>query len=324
MRIAFFGTSEFAAIILQELLSAQKGQNLEVACVYTAPDAVRGRGKKLEPSPVKERALNVHIACKAPTNLKDEAFIDELSAMNLDAICVASYGRILPKQVLEVVPGLCLNVHASLLPKWRGAAPIERAILLGDKKTGVCIMQMEEGLDTGAVCARGEVLIDIKNADELTEELALLGSKLLLESLERMQDGTLTWTPQETEGVLYAEKLGKSELFLQEDDLPETALRKIRAANKAHKCQIELDGVRTSIEKAHLLDADNALLQETAADILPGHVVYKAKQLLLGLKNDVIVVDELRPSGKKTLLAHEFANGKQGIKDKGILWQHVQ
>ena len=184
MRVVFMGTPEFAATILEDL-----SQQHEVAAVYTRPDAVRGRGRKLEPSPVKRTAERLGLPVLEPRTLRDEAVQAELASFEPDVICVAAYGAILPKAVLDLPPFGCLNVHASLLPRWRGAAPVERAILAGDAVAGVCIMRMEEGLDTGAYCVCRTARIDGKTAPELTDELANLGSHALLTALVHVQSG---------------------------------------------------------------------------------------------------------------------------------------
>ncbi len=165
MRVVFMGTPAFAATILDDL-----AEQHDVAAVYTRPDAVRGRGKRLEPSPVKAAAERRGLRVLTPRTLRDEAAQRELASFAPDVICVAAYGAILPKEVLDIPRFGCLNVHASLLPRWRGAAPIERAILAGDEEAGVCIMRMEEGLDTGAYCVCRTARIDGKTAPELTDE----------------------------------------------------------------------------------------------------------------------------------------------------------
>ena len=167
MRVVFMGTPDFAASILIEL----KEQH-DVVAVYTRADAVRGRGKKLVPSPVKEVALGANIPVFEPRTLRDEAEVERLRALDPDVICVAAYGMILPQAVLDIPKHGCLNVHASLLPKYRGAAPIERAILNGDDEAGVCIMRMEAGLDTGDYCICRSCQIAGMNAERLTGELA--------------------------------------------------------------------------------------------------------------------------------------------------------
>ena len=192
MRVVFMGTPKFAAAILEDL-----AQQHEVVAVYTRPDAVRGRGKRLEPSAVKAAAERLGLSVRTPRTLRDEAVQRELAALAPDVVCVAAYGAILPKAVLDLPRHGCLNVHASLLPRWRGAAPIERAILAGDEETGVCVMRMEEGLDTGAYCVCRTTSVAGKSAADLTEELADLGSHALLTALVRVERGVDAWTEQD-------------------------------------------------------------------------------------------------------------------------------
>ena len=192
MRVVFMGTPAFAATILDDL-----AEQHDVAAVYTRPDAVRGRGKRLEPSPVKAAAERRGLRVLTPRTLRDEAAQRELASFAPDVICVAAYGAILPKEVLDIPRFGCLNVHASLLPRWRGAAPIERAILAGVEEAGVCIMRMEEGLDTGAYCVCRTAIVDGKSASELTDELADLGSHALLTALVHVERGAAEWTEQD-------------------------------------------------------------------------------------------------------------------------------
>ena len=192
MRVVFMGTPRFAAEILDELAEFH-----EIAAVYTRPDAVRGRGKALVPSPVKEVAERRGLPVRTPRTLRDAAVLSELAAFAPDVICVAAYGAILPKEVLDLPPFGCLNVHGSLLPRWRGAAPIERAILAGDEEIGVCIMAMEEGLDTGDYCVCRSLPAGSRTAAELTEELAALGASALLTALAQAEGGNLRWAAPE-------------------------------------------------------------------------------------------------------------------------------
>lgn len=178
MRIAFMGSPEFAADILEDI-----HENMEIVVVYTREDAVRSRGKQLLATPVKVLAQALGIEVRTPKTLRDEAEQDYLRSLGLDAIVVAAYGRILPKEVLDIPRFGCINVHASLLPRWRGAAPIERAILAGDEFAGVCIMRMEEGLDTGDFCVSRSIPIADMNAATLTSELASLGAVSLITRL---------------------------------------------------------------------------------------------------------------------------------------------
>ena len=208
------GTPRFAAEILDELAEFH-----EIAAVYTRPDAVRGRGKALVPSPVKEVAERRGLPVRTPRTLRDAAVLSELAAFAPDAICVAAYGAILPKEVLDLPPFGCLNVHGSLLPRWRGAAPIERAILAGDEEIGVCIMAMEEGLDTGDYCVCRSLPAGSRTAAELTEELAALGASALLTALAQAEGGNLRWVAQDEALVTYAEKIAKAALAAKPADV---------------------------------------------------------------------------------------------------------
>ena len=213
MRVVFMGTPDFAASILIEL----KEQH-DVVAVYTRADAVRGRGKKLVPSPVKEVALGANIPVFEPRTLRDEAEVERLRALDPDVICVAAYGMILPQAVLDIPKHGCLNVHASLLPKYRGAAPIERAILNGDDEAGVCIMRMEAGLDTGDYCICRSCQIAGMNAERLTGELADKGAYALLSALYDVEHGVQRWVKQAEEDATWAPKIEKGELNLNPAD----------------------------------------------------------------------------------------------------------
>lgn len=237
MRVVFMGTPRFAAEILDELAEFH-----EIAAVYTRPDAVRGRGKALVPSPVKEVAERRGLPVRTPRTLRDAAVLSELAAFAPDAICVAAYGAILPKEVLDLPPFGCLNVHGSLLPRWRGAAPIERAILAGDEEIGVCIMAMEEGLDTGDYCVCRSLPAGSRTAAELTEELAALGASALLTALAQAEGGNLRWVAQDEALVTYAEKIAKGELNLDPAESAVANDRRVRASGAAHPARAVVAG----------------------------------------------------------------------------------
>lgn len=205
MRLAFMGTPGFALVCLQALLAAGH----EIACVYSQPPRPAGRGKALRPSPVHAFAAEQTIEVRTPVSLKGADEQAAFAALGVDAAIVVAYGLLLPKAVLDAPRLGCFNIHASLLPRWRGAAPIQRAIMAGDDKTGVSIMRMEEGLDTGPVCGRAEVPITpLTTAGELHDELAAIGARLMVETLARPH---LDFTPQATEGITYARKIDKAE-----------------------------------------------------------------------------------------------------------------
>jgi methionyl-tRNA formyltransferase len=205
MRLAFMGTPEFAVPTLDALLAAGH----EVVAVYSQPPRPAGRGKGLRPSPVQQRAEAAGIDVRAPLSLRDAAEQEAFAALGLDAAVVAAYGLILPVPILEAPRYGCLNVHGSILPRWRGAAPVQRAILAGDGKTGITIMQMERGLDTGPMLKVGETVIDRKTAGELTAELAEMGAALMVEVLDTLPAATAQ--PQPEVGITYANKVEKHE-----------------------------------------------------------------------------------------------------------------
>lgn len=229
LRIIFAGTPEFAAESLKALL--QHGGH-EVVAVYTQPDRPAGRGRELKASPVKELALARKIPVYQPLSLKDPAAVAELAELNADLMIVAAYGLILPQSVLNAPRLGCLNVHASLLPRWRGAAPIQRAILAGDAETGITIMQMDAGLDTGAM--RYKVSCPISANDtgsSLHDRLALLGGEALIAALELLQEDDLPSTPQDNALSTYAAKLSKDEARLDWSKPAAELVRAVHAYN---------------------------------------------------------------------------------------------
>jgi len=251
MRLAFMGTPEFAVPTLDALIAAGH----EVAAVYTQPPRPGGRrGKELTPSPVQRRAEAAGIAVRTPERLRGAEEQAAFAALELDAAVVAAYGLILPEPILRVPRHGCINVHASLLPRWRGAAPIQRAILAGDEWTGVCIMQMEKGLDTGAVYAREETAIGRKTAGELTVELADMGGRLIVDVLARID--TIVPEPQPEDGVTYAHKIEKAEARLDFGRPAEAVKRQVRAFNPVPGAYFELAGERVKVLAAELLPGE--------------------------------------------------------------------
>ena len=208
MRLAFFGTPDFAVPALDALVAAGH----EIACVYTQPPRAAGRGGKERRSPVHGVAERSALTVRAPETLKDAAAQADFAALELDAAVVVAYGLILPKPILEAPRLGCFNIHASLLPRWRGAAPIQRAILAGDSETGITIMAMDEGLDTGPELLKETVPIGPSaTAETLHDQLSVLGARLIVEALEGLATGQLTPTPQAEEGATYAAKLTRDE-----------------------------------------------------------------------------------------------------------------
>ncbi|WP_294329949.1 methionyl-tRNA formyltransferase [uncultured Sphingomonas sp.] len=251
MRILFMGTPDFAVPVLDALVEAGH----DIVAAYSQPPRPGGRrGKVLTPSPVHARAEALGIAVRTPLSLKGPEEQAALAALGADVAVVAAYGLILPKAVLAAPRLGCLNVHGSLLPRWRGAAPIERAILAGDAETGVGIMQMEAGLDTGPVRLEGRTPIDRKTAGELRTELSAMGARLMVQVLADFD--AYPAMPQPEEGITYAAKIDKAEARLDFTRSAVEVERAVRAFNPAPGAFFEWNGERFRIHAADLVDAD--------------------------------------------------------------------
>lgn len=246
MRIAFMGTPEFAVPTLNALAAAGH----DIAAVYSQPPRPAGRGKKLTASAVQARAEELGLAVRTPISLKQAAQQAAFAALDLDAAVVAAYGLILPQAILDAPRFGCLNVHGSLLPRWRGAAPVQRAILAGDSETGVMIMQMEAGLDSGPVRAAAVTPIAGKTAGELTQELAHLGAGLMVQILANLQ--AYPPKPQPEDGITYASKIDKAETRIDFFQSAEMVERQIRAFNPAPGAWFEYGGDRYRVLAADL------------------------------------------------------------------------
>ncbi len=252
MRIAFMGTPEFAVPTLDALVTAGH----DVVAVYSQPPRRAGRGKALSPTPVHRRADELGIDVRTPLSLKGAEEQQAFAALDLDAAIVAAYGLILPRAILDAPRLGCLNVHASLLPRWRGAAPIHRAILAGDAMTGVTIMDMEAGLDTGPMRAVVETPVDGKTTGALTAELAEKGAALMIEVLAAPESHP--GTPQPESGVTYAAKIDKTEARLDFVQPAEAVERQVRAFTPAPGAFFELNGERIRILAADMEDGAGA------------------------------------------------------------------
>jgi len=248
MRLAFMGTPAFAVPTLDALSEA----GFDIAAVYSQPPRPAGRGKRLQPTPVHLRAEALGLAVRTPVTLRDAEAQAEFAALGLDAAVVVAYGLILPQPVLDAPRLGCVNLHASLLPRWRGAAPIQRAIMAGDAETGVCVMRMEQGLDTGPVLARLSTPIgDDETAGELAERLARLGAPLVVETLRAMAAGRATATPQPEDGALYARKIDKAEARLDWREPAAALAARIRALTPAPGAWTMLGEERLKVLAAH-------------------------------------------------------------------------
>lgn len=316
MRVVFMGTPQIAAIVLERL-----AEEHDVVGVFTKADAVRGRGSALSASCVKRVADALGIPVFTPSSLKGGEAMAILEDLDPDVICVAAYGMILPKAVLDLPKHGCLNVHASLLPRWRGAAPIERAILAGDENTGVCIMRMEVGLDTGDWCRRAIVPVGDSYTEELAVELGNVGAEELVAALSAIQAGCAQWTAQGEEGVTYAAKLEKGELALDPADSAGTTVAKVHASTSAHPARMVFAGKTITVERAVAVTDEEGIA--LAGSLNQGEAVFARKRLLLRAAEGVFELQHVRPDGKKSMDARSFAGGIQGMKKTTVSWGRV-
>jgi methionyl-tRNA formyltransferase len=249
MRIIFMGTPEFSVPVLRALVDAGH----EIVATYSQPPRRAGRGKALSPTPVAQAAEAMGIEVRTPVSLRDADAQADLAALNADVAVVAAYGLILPRAVLDAPPLGCLNVHASLLPRWRGAAPIQRAILAGDAETGVGIMQMEAGLDTGPVRLEERTTIDGKTAGALTDELSAMGARLMVAVLDDLDRHPPITQPED--GITYAAKIDKAEARIDWSQSAEQVERQVRAFNPVPGAFFEIAGERVKVLAAEPISA---------------------------------------------------------------------
>ncbi|MBE0416520.1 MAG: methionyl-tRNA formyltransferase [Coriobacteriia bacterium] len=294
MRAVLMGTPAFALPSLRALAAAH-----EVVKVYTRPDRPSGRGRTPVPPPVKSAALDMGLSVHQPATLRDPEEHDLLAALRPDVVCVAAYGLILPPEILAVPRYGCINVHASLLPRYRGAAPVHRAILAGDDLTGVSIMLMEEGLDTGPYASQQEVPIRGMSVEDATALLADVGAAALIEVLGEVEAGTVVWTPQDDATATYADKVTKDDLALQPDLTVTEALRRIRASSPSAASRACIEGRTVTLLRG--------------SPVLPGPPAGVANvsrdSLVLGFTDGGVSVDEIRPEGKGCMDGACFARG---------------
>jgi methionyl-tRNA formyltransferase len=294
MKIIFAGTPQFAATAMAALHKEH-----QIIAVLTQPDRPAGRGMQLVASPVKQFALQHGLTVLQPENLKTEAAQRLIAALNADVMVVAAYGLILPKAVLQLPRYGCLNIHASLLPRWRGAAPIQRAILAGDKETGITIMQMDEGLDTGDMLLRHVCPIETNDtARSLQDKLAEMGAGSILETLRLLQANLLTPVKQDNDAASYAPKLTKGEAQIEWRQDARQIERAVRAYNPFPVCHARLNGVPIKIWQA-------ALCTDKRGD--PGRVIEVNKRgITVACGNDALRLEVLQRPGGKAQAAEQF------------------
>lgn len=295
MRIAFMGTPDFAVPILVAL-----AQSHEVVAVYARPDAASGRGRRMRPSPVKVAALERGLEVRQPATLKDAQVQADFADLSLDVCVVAAYGLLLPEAVLKAPKYGCINVHASLLPRWRGAAPIQRAILAGDDVTGISIMSMELGLDTGPVCMTESTPVDDKDAPSLTSELSVMGADAIIRTINELEGDSLTWVAQDDSLATYADKVAKSDVLLSPDLSAQTASRRIRASGPAAPARLIIGSVGLTVVSA-----------QPVADlhVSEGEFLIDRDTVLLGFRDGALTLRVVKPDGRGVMDASAWARG---------------
>jgi methionyl-tRNA formyltransferase len=299
LKIIFAGTPEFAAIALRELLKTSH----DIVAVYTQPDRPAGRGRKLTASPVKEMAIQHHLPVFQPENLRVSKVQIELAQLRADIMVVAAYGLLLPAEVLTAPRFGCINIHPSLLPRWRGAAPIQRSILAGDEMTGVCIMQMEEGLDTGPVLYRIEEPITAQDTGgTMHDKLAQLGANALVQTLNIMLNNTITAQVQNPAAVTYASKFCKEDARIDWHDDAAAIDRKIRAFNPWPTAFTDISGKSFKVWQASI--RDNTTTHKVAGTILS--ITKDGLEVATG--KGIISVNSLQFAGGKKLTATDIFN----------------
>lgn len=299
LKIIFAGTPEFAAVALDALLVATQ----DIVAVYTQPDRPAGRGRKLAPSPVKKLALENNIPVEQPVNFKDAMTLQTLAAYQADLMIVAAYGLLLPEAVLTTPRLGCMNIHASLLPRWRGAAPIQRAILAGDQQTGVTIMQMDAGLDTGDMLQKkGTAITESDTATSLHDRLAVLGAEAMLETLHTLAEQKLTPEKQDSSLATYAKKLLKDEAWINWRQDATLIHRQIRAFNPWPMAQSLYGDQTVRFHEAELLSKSTI---GHAGEIL----AYDKTGLIIACQSGQLRISKCQLPGAKAMHITDLYNG---------------
>jgi methionyl-tRNA formyltransferase len=312
-RIVFMGTPEFAIPTLQSLIDAYSltGTNGGVVGVYTQPDRPSGRGRKLQPSPVKILAQKYGIPVLEPASLRSHEVQAELQDLQPDVIVVAAFGQILPPAVLEIPPHGCLNVHASLLPRWRGAAPVAAAILAGDDATGATIMKMDAGLDTGPILSQRSLTIAPDDTSEsLTVRLAQLGADLLRETLPAWLAGDLQAQPQDDALATYAPQIKKEQGRINWSEPADDIVRRVRAFYPWPGAFTHWQGKLIKILVAAAMDSGKG---DDRSEPLPGTVIAGAEGLAVVTGEGILGLYEVQLAGKRPTPADSFARGARGF-----------
>ena len=298
MRIVFIGSGEIGVPALHAL---QKSEH-EVVAVVTQPDKPVGREQKITPPPIKAALGDAKMSILQPAKIKDPAAIEQIRAIAPEVIIVVAYGQILPRAVLEIPKIACLNLHASLLPRWRGAAPIQAAIAAGDRETAITVMYMDEGLDTGDVLLQRKIDIEPnETGDSLHDRLAQIAPNALLESLQLLANGNAPRIPQDKAVATYAPKLNRESGRINWNEPAEVIERKIRAYNPWPGAFTEFNNRKLKIFSASIVDLRGK----------PGEILRKDKELVIGTSDQALSLTEVQLEGKRRLSAAEFLRGQQ-------------
>jgi methionyl-tRNA formyltransferase len=306
LTLGFAGTAAFAVPALDALARSAH----TVRAVFTKPDRPAGRGRLMQVSPVKQRALELQIPVHQPLNFKTPEACETLRALNLDALVVVAYGLILPPAVLGAPRLGCFNIHASLLPRWRGAAPIQRALLAGDAITGVTIMHMDAGLDTGPVLDMREIaILPLDTAGSLHDRLAGLGAEMICGTLDALAAGRARETPQPQVGQTYAEKISKAEALIDWREDAVQILRRVRAFYPAPVAETRLEGVQLRIWQAQIAPDEPGAASSSAE---PGAVIgATAEGIDVACGRGRLRIERLQLAGRKPLLARDFIKAQR-------------
>jgi methionyl-tRNA formyltransferase len=304
LKLGFAGTPDFAVPALERLAERHR-----IAAVFTQPDRPAGRGQVLHLSPVKRRALELGLTVHQLASFKTPQALEMLRAAQVDVLIVVAYGLILPAAALGIPARGCLNIHASLLPRWRGAAPIQRALLAGDPVSGVTIMRMEAGLDTGPMLLSRSIPIDARdNAKSLHDKLADLGAQLCDESLQALRTAALPEVSQPAEGVTYAAKIDKAEARILWGRHAEEISRQVRAFNPWPMAETRFDGKQLRIWEAEAIDSPGL----SGAERPPGSVLTATREGIdVVCGTGVLRILKLQLAGRKALQAEEFLRGQR-------------
>tara|TARA_B100001964_G_C14262948_1_gene617139 strand:+ start:32625 stop:33569 length:945 start_codon:yes stop_codon:yes gene_type:complete len=301
LRVVFMGTPDFAVPTLEVLIHDDR---FNVIGVVTQPDRPKGRGNKLTISPVKSLSLKHNLNVYQPNKIREQEMVEKLSALSPDFLVVVAYGQILSESILQIPKYLSINLHASLLPRWRGAAPIHRAFIAGDKLTGVCTMIMEKGLDTGdTLLSEHTAIEDTDTVETLHDRMALMGSALLAETLIGFVEGRIEKTPQDSEGVTYAGKLGKKDFEIDWTKSSAMVSRHIRGLSPFPGSVTILNGRRLKLLFALAREEDES------GD--PGVILSLSESgIQVACGKGSILITELKPDGKGKMSAHSYTLGR--------------